>query len=117
MPSQWANEAARFHGRRGMALGIEALAADIELVCCRGGESAAASPSTAVYVARRLVPISSNSKDGCRGRSGVDAGRQSLDLENDQLKRILGNRGGFSDNNSDGFTDVAHLAVAITGCS
>jgi len=43
--------------------------------------------------------------------SGVDTGRQRLDLNNDQVKRILGYCGSLSNYNSDRFTDIAYFSI------
>ncbi len=89
-----ADQAARFHGRRGVALGVEALAADIEFIGCCGGEGGIGVAKDGRVgqgkVGARL--LEQQRMVGGRGPR-IDAGRQGLDLDGDQLQRILGDRG------------------------
>ena len=74
------DEAARPHGRRGMSLGVEALAADIEFVAGRGGERGIGVTKDGRVGQRKLVPVCSNSSDWLAAavRVSTQGGRVSI---------------------------------------
>ena len=107
-------QAARLHRHRGEALHLEALAADVGRIAERGLGVALDRRQRDDVIACRS---SSNSTLSLRAR-GVAVGhrRQRLDVERDGVERVLGQRRAVGHHHGDRLADVAHLAVAITGC-